>query len=318
MADTAFRHQAIEKRQPLRPGLKFRRFGRQDFERFDQEKACGPYLPGGSSASVGKVKIDCMYKWRKAQWGVLGSNKQPAGIVYIDMTIRQPQGHTLSNATIFITLADRDASRVPIEGGRSRRHGQPSRKSDHAVSVTEFLGPQNISGPKTITTEVRERDFEPTLGFGGMAELGGMGTHRSMTREVVNCWTFKGVPTRPKDGEGFRSLQWDFVDSEVDSNPSLPPTFHTGFAFEHKGRPITMCVEVEGRLKSKMQQTRHGMKFLRFRSKSKDTDNSTAIEIDLSSAASVFKNQLDGVAGRLNEDMKTEMDDARAVEMPLP
>ncbi|KAL2881927.1 hypothetical protein SGCOL_002664 [Colletotrichum sp. CLE4] len=79
-----------------------------------------------------------------------------------------------------------------------------------------------------------------------------------------------------------------------------------------------MCVEVEGRLKSKMQQTRHGMKFLRFRSKSKDTDNSTAIEIDLSSAASVFKNQLDGVAGRLNEDMKTEMDDARAVEMPLP
>ncbi|KAI3537091.1 hypothetical protein CSPX01_10389 [Colletotrichum filicis] len=315
MAGATIEHHAIRTRQSYRPGLRVRRCGRQDFERFNQELARGSHLCVGSGA-VGKVEIECKYHWRKAQWGVLGPNRHPAGIVYIDMTINHAPGHILSNASVLITLSEQDAS--VLEAGRRRtpRHVRTSLESDYAVQLTEFFGPQSLTGPKIVTSEVKEKAFEPTLGAGGFFEIGGMGTRHSVTRELVDSWTFKGTVKRAKNGEGFRSLEWELNESEIDNNTFRKHIFHTGFAFEHSGRPITMCVEVEGRLKSKMRQSKH--KLLRFCSRSGDTDKSTTTEIDLSSAISVCKKQLDSIAHGLNMAMQKENHDTTPVEMPPP
>ncbi|KAK1623593.1 hypothetical protein BDP81DRAFT_465232 [Colletotrichum phormii] len=269
-----------------------------------------PSFPRGShlclgSGTIVKVQVQCKYQWRKAQWGVLGPSRHPAGIVYIDITIKQPPGHTPSNATVLITLSEQNTLGLDARGGRrTQRHVRTSLESDYAVQVTEFFGPQFLTGPRIVTSEIRARAFEPTLGAGGFFELGGMGTRQSKMREVIDSWTFKGTVKRAKNGEGFRSLEWELNESEIYNNPFRKHNFHTGFAFEHSGRPIIMCVEVEGRLKSKMRQSRH--KLLRFCSKSGDTDNSMTTEIDLSSATSVFKKQLDGIAHGLNMAMQKE------------
>ncbi|KAK1517867.1 uncharacterized protein CCOS01_12124 [Colletotrichum costaricense] len=316
MVDKAIERQTDKRPQAVRPGLRIRRFGQQNFERFNQEAARGSHLCVGCG-TIGKVQVECKYKWKKAQWGTLGPTRHPAGVVYIDITIKQPPGHILNNATVLITLTEQNTVELEAGGGRRKpKQVRTSLESDYAVQVTEFFGPQFLIGPRIVTSEIKEKALEPTLGAGGFFELGGMGIRQSKMRELVDSWTFKGTVKRAKGGEGFRSLEWELNGSEIDSIPFRKHNFHTAFAFEHSGRPIIMCVEVEGRLKSMMRQTKH--RFLRFCSKSGDTDNSMTTEIDLSSATSTFKKRLDGIAHGLNMAMQKENHDDTPVEMPRP
>ncbi|EXF83330.1 hypothetical protein CFIO01_07419 [Colletotrichum fioriniae PJ7] len=312
---TVFARQPATEQQALRPELHIRRYGRKDYERFDQDAARGSYLCVGNGA-IGKVQIECKYHWKRAQWGVLGSTRNPAGIVYLDISIKQPPGHTLRDARVLVTLAEQDAFGAEYGGRPCQKHVRTSLNSDYAVQVTEQFGPQSLIGPQMVTSELKQRSFEPTLGVGGLFEIGGVGTRRSVARRIIDSWTFKGMVKRAKHGEGFRSLEWELKENETDCNPFRQHIFHTGFAFEHSGRPVTMCVEVEGRLKSKIRQGKH--KFSRFCSKSSDTDNSTTTRIDLSSAKSVFKKQLDGIACGLNMAMQKENYETVPIEMPAP
>lgn len=54
---------------------------------------------------LGKVDVDCRYRWKKAQWGVLDTTERPAGIVYMDITFKQPPGYWLQSVTVFVTLS---------------------------------------------------------------------------------------------------------------------------------------------------------------------------------------------------------------------
>ncbi|KAK1586192.1 uncharacterized protein LY79DRAFT_557093 [Colletotrichum navitas] len=314
MADVAIGPRSDIRRNQQRPGLRIRRFGRSDFERFNEEAAVGSHLLLGSS-SIGKVEIECNYRWRKARWGVLGPNQNPAGIVYIDISFKQPPEHMLSNANILITLSE-DA---PSSLGRfSRRKPiRTSLDSEHAVQVTEYFGPHAIYGPQGMSLETKERTFQPTIGAGGMVELGGMGTRQSVTRQYVDSWTFKGTQKRAKDGIGLRCLEWELTENDTEKKPLHNHVFHTAFAFEHSGKPVNMCVEIGGRLKSKTKQGKQ--RLFRFRSRSGDKDNNVMVtQIDLSTARNDFQDKLDQLAFGLNLDMQRINLEAIPVEMPVP
>lgn len=65
-----------------------RKYGGYDFERFDNLSS--------SHASIGhrsfdKVNVNCRFLFKKSKWGVLGECKNPAGIVYLDLTFDQPK-----------------------------------------------------------------------------------------------------------------------------------------------------------------------------------------------------------------------------------
>ncbi|KAK2049293.1 hypothetical protein LZ31DRAFT_549615 [Colletotrichum somersetense] len=301
------------KRNQHRPVLRIRRFGRSDFERFNEEAAVGSHLLLGSN-SIGKVEIECKYRWRKARWGVLGPDQNPAGIVYIDISLKQPPEHTLSNANILVTLSE-DA---PASYGRfsRRRPVQTSLDSEHAVQVTEYFGPHAICGPQGMSLETNERTFRPTIGAGGLVELGGMGTHHSVTRQYVDSWTFKGTQKRAKGGIGLRCLEWELTENDTDRKPLHNHVFYTAFAFEHSGRPVNICVEIGGRLKSKTKQGKQ--RFFRFCSRSGDTNNVMVTQVDLSTARNDFREKLDQLAFGLNMDMQRINLEAIPVEMPDP
>lgn len=92
------------------PSLKVWRYGRNDFEEFNESDARGHHLRVGHG-KIGKVDVDCKYSWSDAQWGTLGiEKKNPAGIVYMDVTFKQPQGYWLKTASVFITLSEGTAS----------------------------------------------------------------------------------------------------------------------------------------------------------------------------------------------------------------
>ncbi|OAA50480.1 hypothetical protein NOR_00930 [Metarhizium rileyi] len=79
------------------PQLSIKSYGRTDFERFDQETRGKQLFVG--SGSIGKVKVNCKYHWKKARWGVIGDDSRAAGIVYMDVNFNQPHGYCLETAT---------------------------------------------------------------------------------------------------------------------------------------------------------------------------------------------------------------------------
>ncbi|KAH9230129.1 hypothetical protein K456DRAFT_1752369 [Colletotrichum gloeosporioides 23] len=261
-----------------RPGLKIRRFGRSDFERFNEEKA------------------------------------NSAGIVFIDISFGQPPEHNLSNATILITLSEDEP--VPHSRFGRRKPVRTSLDSENAVQVTEYFGPHAIYGPQGISLQTNERSFQPNIGAGGIVEIGGVGTRRNITRQYVDSWTFKGTQKRAKDGIGLRCLEWELTENDTERKPLHNHVFYTAFAFEHSGRPVNMRVEIGGRLKSKTERGKE--RFFRFCSRSGDKENVIVTQIDLSTARNDFREKLDQLAFGLNMDMQRINLEAIPVEMPGP
>ncbi|KAH0444317.1 hypothetical protein CcaCcLH18_00542 [Colletotrichum camelliae] len=313
MADVAIGPRSNVRHTLHRPGLRIRRFGRTDFERFNEEKAVGDRTLLRRT-SIGKVEIECNYRWRQARWGVLGPEQNPAGIVFIDISFGQPPGHKLSNASILITLSEDEPA--PHSRFSRRKPVRTSLDSENAVQVTEFFGPQAIHGPRGMSLETNERSFLPTIGAVGMVELGGMGTRRNTTRQYVDSWTFKGTQKRAKDGIGLRCLEWELTENDTESKPLHNHVFYTAFAFEHSGRPVNMRVEIGGRLRSKTERGKQ--RFFNFCSRSGDKENVMVTQIDLSTARTDFRENLDQLAFGLNMDMQRINLEAIPVEMPGP
>ncbi|KAK4176618.1 hypothetical protein QBC36DRAFT_328904 [Triangularia setosa] len=285
-----------------RPGpiIHVRKYGNNDFEIFDQERARGSHISVGT-ASIGKVDIDCRYRWKRAQWGILGhgTSERPAGIVYMDIAFKQPPGYWLKHATVFVTLS-RDTSVTTHTGGRRSRKTPPRHPldSDYAVQITEQFGPKYLTGTKTVQSEVNSKSAIPTVAAMGF-EFGGIG-HQSMTaKDRVGRWVFKGTVARPKMLDDYCTLEWELIGNELDPSEAHKPEYNTAFAFEHSARPIIMRVDVEGKLQSKSRQLKHG--WLSFSS----NRTSTLTHLDLSKTVGLNKT-LDQIAKGLELAMQME------------
>ncbi|KAL2193223.1 hypothetical protein P885DRAFT_45897, partial [Corynascus similis CBS 632.67] len=299
--------------QQRRPPIKVRRYGRNDFERFDEEVARGSHLCVGS-ASIGKVDIDCKYHWRKAQWGVLGREQTPAGIVYMDITFKQPHGYWLERATVYITLSEDMSSYALGAPRRDRTKLRRSLESDYAVQITEHYGPRYLTGTKTVHTQTKEDAFVPTVGVMGF-EFGGIGTTFSTSKERVGRWVFKGTVCRPQGRDGLRTLVWELSENSLNPEQVHNQTYQTAFAFEHSRRPVFMRVEIEGKLRDRSRQMKHGL--LRFSSTFGKKDHSTLTELDLSRQVE-FNKSLDQIAHGLDMSMQMENCGNVPVEVPDP
>ncbi|KAK4200940.1 hypothetical protein QBC40DRAFT_199529 [Triangularia verruculosa] len=288
---------------PLRAGpvIRVRRYGHNDFERFDEEMARGSHLCVGS-ASIGKVDIDCKYHWKKAQWGVLGAAERPAGIVYMDITFKQPQGYWLQRANVFITLSQADAAAISPHGHRHSARSRRSLRSDYAVQITQQFGPKYLTGTRTVQSEIKSNSFVPTIGAMGV-ELGGMGHQSTTAKDRVGQWVFKGAVGRPKGPYDYCTLEWELIENELDPNKAHKQEYNTAFAFEHSEKPIIMRVDVQGKLQSKSRQFKHGL--LKFSSQFGKADNSTLTHLDLRNTRSL-KKVLDPIADGLDLAMQME------------
>ncbi|KAK1846664.1 hypothetical protein CCHR01_10702 [Colletotrichum chrysophilum] len=275
-------------------------FGRTDYYRFDDEK--NPLSDKNThvgTGKIGKVRIECISHWTKAQWGVLGPNKFPAGIVYIDLSILQPTGYKLRSATVTITLSC-PVSEKHLGGKRwKRHHEQPATKFE--VQMTDKYGPRFITGQPSIKSYETERSAMPSIDVGGFAGVGGVGWKKTESGTKTDCWKFYGSPKASSDGGGFTALVWHLEETKLDNQPPHPPRFHTAFAFHHSKKPTRMHVEVEGKLKNRMNLSR-------FLSKPMITD------VDLTLVSSYTK-RLDNIAEYLNYNMELENSKEAPAEM---
>lgn len=239
---------------PAAPGLSVRRDGARDFEVLDPKYLGTRYLNVGSGMIGKKVKVDCRYLWEDSQWGVFGTRRQPAGILYMDISITQPEGYWLSHASVYITMSEMDDAYA-----LQRPHGEATDSGDRGrciVSMTGHYGPQLLMGPES--NQKRDRSFKlfPELQAAGV-QVGGIGYEQSKSQEFSGRWVFKGNIARPQDHYGYKTMRWDFHENHLDYKRCSGHEYHTGFSFAHRLRPVFMRVEVEGKLRSKMPRLKN-------------------------------------------------------------
>ncbi|CAH0054776.1 unnamed protein product [Clonostachys solani] len=297
---------------PVGPPIQVR-YGRNDFEKFCQKTARGSNLSIGSH-SIGKIDIDCKYRWKKSQWGVLGRS-DPAGIMYMDITFHQPAGYSLERANVYVTLSeDPESYALRKDSGNSRaRRREQSLDAACAVQFTDHYGPRYLTGAKSTRTEAKSNKIIPTLGMMGF-ELGGIGHETTVSRELTDRWVFKGLVRKPRTGPGYRTLEWELSGNSLDATQDHRQVYHTAFAFEHSERPVYMRVEIDGKLRDRGRKLKYSM--IKFSSNLTKQDLSTLTRIDLTGVPGA--KPLDQIAEGLNMDMQRENYMDCPVELPSP
>ena len=260
------------------------------------------------------MDIDCKYHWKKAQWGVLGNEKTPAGIVYMDITFKQPKDYWLKQGNVLITLSDDSPSEPRSAPRRPSDMAIRPLSSDYAVQLTNHYGPQLLTGTKTILAKTKHNKFVPTVGAMGF-EMGGVGCESATVKHSAGRWVFKGTLGTPKGGDGLRTLEWELSENDVNPEQVHNQTYQTAFAFEHSMRPVFMRVEVKGKLLGRRHQMKHAV--LRFSSTFAKKDDSTLTELDLGRTVE-FTSSLDHVAQGLDMAMQMANCERLPVEVPDP
>ncbi|KAI2466807.1 hypothetical protein F4781DRAFT_404446 [Annulohypoxylon bovei var. microspora] len=227
-----------------------RKFGKYDFGRFEHLGGSNHYLGKGK---IGDVEVACKFRFRESRWGVLTPDKNPAGVVYLDLTFTEPQECRLRGATVLLTLDEEDED--------LRRHfnvGDSSTKTKVPVHITEH-GPQSLHGQLDEAYRIEKNSFAPWIDVGGFGGAGGI--ERNSEKQYIqrSQWKFSCQPI-PNRLARATILKWDLVESKLDQQSRHDNTFHTAFAFEHDGQPFFMQVEVAGYLEGIGSHIRHKAK----------------------------------------------------------
>lgn len=223
----------------LKSGKWDRKAGRYDLKRFDHASSTAVSI---ANQTIGKVIVDIKFLFRRSQWGTLGHDENPAGILYMDINFTQPPGHKLTSATIQVTLDDEDVALDHYRDPALLDSGRP-------VQITEWYGPKQFGGPTKMAHKQRTINLTPeanVLGNGG----GGLGVNFNKSFVHTSKWTFQGSlhpgPTGPS--WAYRTLKWDMTENDLEKHPDHANKVHTAFAFENSGQPFLMKVQIDGDL----------------------------------------------------------------------
>ncbi|KAM3069092.1 hypothetical protein ACMFMG_004272 [Clarireedia jacksonii] len=209
---------------------------------------------------LGKVNIDCKFRQSKTRWGIYGKDQWPTGIIYIDLIFDQPNDCRLSSATVLVTLEE-DHSNTSENDDRLTKTDTAS----NLVQIIDRYGPKHLRGPEKVTNVKKTLKGTPNVNILGNG-AGGLGMDIEKTCTYASRWTFNGtlVPELPgkgkrqKDTRGmvYKSVKWELSENDIATQSVHSNVIHTGFAFQHEGKPCYLRVEIDG----KLQRTRDRFK----------------------------------------------------------
>lgn len=272
-----------------------RRYGRT-FEGLDN-------LPIASLCyrEIGKVTVDCRFQVSKSQWGLLGEQSYPAGIVYMDLSFDQPKDYRLHSATVFITLEEGSDDTVILQKG---------------LHITDYYGPKHLSGtPKDINTK-KIYHLTPQVNVCGTGG-GGVGLDSEKTVTYNGRWTFTGhlLPAQSKrrTRSMYRTLKWELTENDLERQSLHSTLIHTGFVFQHSDAPFLMRLEIKGKLLRNRDRLRSMMSCFPPPHNKDQGSSTTLVRPD---GAKLFRRRLDQIAQSLPNAMEMENYQAVSVEMP--
>lgn len=204
--------------------------------------------------SIGGVTVDCEFLFRNSQWGVLGADNFPAGIMYLNLNFGPPQGCRVKSAIVTITLDENDIT--------LQRHcaPRPLHPSGCPVQVTPWYGPRELNGQtKTAHFQSAKKVVPEVYALGNGA--GGVGYESKKSFSHQARWSFHGQLIPGKGTWVYKTLRWDLSENELEQQSFHSSTVRTAFAFEHSGQPFLMKVDIDGKLESWNDRIRSKLKF---------------------------------------------------------
>ncbi|OTB20014.1 hypothetical protein K445DRAFT_303611 [Daldinia sp. EC12] len=220
--------QALSWNERFQPG---RRYGKYDFGRFEHLNVESHFL---GTRKIGDVEVACKFLFRESRWGVLTPEKNPGGIVYLDLTFSEPLGCRLKNAVISLTLDEKDED--------LQRYGNSPAKVP--VHIVEH-GPQILHGELDSAFKVTKHSLSPHFDVGGIAGAGGIGRDSTKYYTHQSRWKFSSS-LKPNRQAIPTTLKWRLRESDLNSQLRDDNTFRTAFVFAHDGQPFFMRVQVSG------------------------------------------------------------------------
>ncbi|KAK8128629.1 hypothetical protein PG984_009737 [Apiospora sp. TS-2023a] len=270
-----------------------RKYGKYDFGRFDQVRGSSYYLGKGS---VGDMEVACNFLFTKSRWGVLTADRNPGGVVYLDLDFTEPPDCRLKGATVQLTLDDEDED--------LRRHfasGKPPPKPQVPVQITEH-GPQQLHGETVQVMKTTRKSFIPEINTGGFGGIGGVGKESQQQEFIKSNWRLSSQ-SLPNHFGRPTTMRWDINENQLERQSDHPNTFHTAFAFEHDGQPFFMQVEVSGHLESTTSDLKHQVKrkFRRFKFPAEPRAATTMV--NFGGRENAYKTPLDELARAIPDQM---------------
>jgi hypothetical protein len=266
-----------------------RRFGRYDKFQNISSGSSGHASIGGKS--VGKISIDCQFAFKQSQWGVLGEDQCPVGVLYINLNFSPPQDCKLKSATVTVTLDDEDRCLASYQRART----PPTRGSNTPVQITDWYGPKQLTGQARTIDKTRFKQFIPEANFMGTGGGGVGGGSQTSFQQSVR-WLFSGQLLPGKKTGLYRKLQWDLVENELEKQPSRSNRVYTAFSFVHSGQPFLMKVDVDGRLEKWDKQLLSKLHFGNVKQNARDGQVVTLIDF---AEYDQFQDRLDDVVHSL-------------------
>ncbi|KAL2010816.1 hypothetical protein VTN00DRAFT_3534 [Thermoascus crustaceus] len=271
---------------------------------------------------IGKVKVDCRFRLSKSQWGVLGDRRNPAGIIYMDLSFDQPKDCKLTSATVLVTLEEQEEEFFIPRNRKSVHVYSPPSFGPGSLQVTDHYGPKHLSGEPTFMPLKKTYNMTPELNMFGTGG-GGVGVSREKQIIYTSRWTFTGQLQPGKEkrlfgyrGTAYRTLKWELTENDLDSQSLHSKTIHTGFAFEHDMKPFLLRVEIAGKLQKITDRLKEKVKRnFKFPPDLKE-DQGTSLSLVLIDREDRFTRRLDSLAQSLPHEMELENFKALPVEIP--
>ncbi len=255
------------------------------------------------------MKVDCAFKFQKSQWGVLGDDMNPAGIIYLDLGFHQPVDCQLKYAVITITLENtEDTSMRSNHKGRDVVRNAP-------LHLKPWFGPQQLFGQSKDVLTTKKSSMSPYAQVMGLAEVGGVGQENEYAFIQESRWSLSGNLLAGKSTCLYKTVQWQLTESDLEPQPLHGNIIHTAFSFAHDGHPFFMRVEVNGKLKSMKDRVMHRLH--RFSSTITNDESYAITLIDLE-GWETYKKPLDEIARGLRFAMERENFEEVPIVVPKP
>ncbi|KAI0899781.1 hypothetical protein F4806DRAFT_265298 [Annulohypoxylon nitens] len=230
-----------KERRPFRSG---RKFGKFDFGRFENLVGSAYFL---GKDKIGDVQVACRFLFRESRWGVLSPDKNPGGIVYLDLTFTEPRACRLKSTAIKLTLNEEDE-----DLHRYFNAGDSLAKATVPVHIIKY-GPQSLHGQTDEVFRTENNTLNPRIDVTGLGGVSAIERNSGRTYIQRNQWKFscQSIPNRLNRPT---TLEWDLIENRLDKRPRRDNTFHTAFAFEHDGQPFFMQIRISGYLEGTTPQ----------------------------------------------------------------
>ncbi|KAK1144943.1 hypothetical protein N8T08_004658 [Aspergillus melleus] len=198
---------------------------------------------------VGKLRVDCCFLMSKMRWGKLRG--RDSGLMYLDLTFHQPADCKLAQATITMNFHD--------AGSDFRRH---VRIGASDLEVTEFFGPQTLSGEKRERQVSKTIEASPKIGAAN-ASFEGIGLSRNSEVNYASRWKFTGTRFAADMSDDtcsrssrYRQLVWHLEENELERQAVHHSIVHTALAFHHDSKPFYLDLQIEVKMQRWHQRFR--------------------------------------------------------------